>query len=66
MKVKSVVEEKAFFNRLTTQGVRVSPGRFYNGVELEYGWARIRFSVSVEVMEEALSRIRAFLDEEDA
>jgi hypothetical protein len=66
MKVKSVVEEKAFFNRLAVQGVRISPGRLYNGVEWEYGWARVRFSVAVEVMEEALRRIDAFLEKEDA
>ncbi|KAF2278028.1 PLP-dependent transferase [Westerdykella ornata] len=66
MKVRSVVEEKAYFNRLAVQGVRISPGRFYNGVELEYGWARIRFSVSIEVMVEALKRIAAFLAKEDA
>jgi aspartate/methionine/tyrosine aminotransferase len=66
MKIKSVVEEKAFYNRLTTQGVKISPGRLYNGVEWEYGWARIRFSVSTDVMEEAVRRILAFLEKEDA
>lgn len=66
MKVRSVVEEKAFFNRLSVQGVRVSPGRFYNGVEYEYGWARVRFSVSTEVMQEAIERIGRFLTKEEA
>jgi gliotoxin/aspirochlorine biosynthesis aminotransferase len=66
MKVRSVVEEKAFFNRLAVQGVRISPGRFYHGVELEYGWARIRFSVSTDVMQAALERISHFLKKEDA
>lgn len=66
MKIKSVVEEKAFYNRLATQGVKISPGRLYNGVEWEYGWARIRFSVSANEMEEAVRRILAFLEKEDA
>lgn len=66
MKIKSAVEEKAFFNRLSTQGVKVSPGRLYNGVEWEYGWARIRFSVSTNIMDEALRGILAFLEKEDA
>lgn len=64
--IKSLVEEKAFYNRLAVQGVRISPGRFYNGVELEYGWARIRFSVSVEVMQTVLERISNFLAKEAA
>lgn len=66
MKVRSVVEEKAFFNRLSVQGVRISPGRFYSGVELEHGWARIRFSVSIEDMQAALERISKFLAKEAA
>jgi hypothetical protein len=66
MTVKSVIEEKAYFNRLAVQGVRVNPGRFFNGVELEYGWARIRFSVSIEVMKSALEKIEAFLAKEAA
>ncbi|KAF2742831.1 PLP-dependent transferase [Sporormia fimetaria CBS 119925] len=66
MKIKSQVEEKAFFNRLAVQGVKVSPGRLYSGVELEYGWARIRFSVKEEVMHEAVGRIKAFLEREEA
>jgi hypothetical protein len=66
MKLRSVVEEKAFFNRLAVQGVRISPGRFYSGVEREFGWARIRFSVKGEVMREAIGRIGAFLAKEEA
>lgn len=66
MNIKSVVEEKAYFNRLAVQGVRVSPGRFYNGVELEYGWARIRFSISIDEMHTALERIASFLLKEAA
>lgn len=64
MTVKSVVEEKAYFNRLAVQGVRVNPGRFFGGVELEYGWARIRVSVPTDVMKTALERIEAFLAKE--
>jgi gliotoxin/aspirochlorine biosynthesis aminotransferase len=66
MGIKSVVEEKAFYNRLAVQGVRVSPGRFYNGPEFEYGWARIRFSVSPDTMQIALERIVSFLLKESA
>jgi hypothetical protein len=64
--VKSMVEDKAFFNRLAVQGVRVSPGRLYNGVERDYGWARIRFSVPTEVMHTALERMASFLLKEAA
>jgi hypothetical protein len=66
MKVKSAVEEKAFFNRLASQGVRVRGGRLFNGVEWEFGWARVRFSVDGKVMQEAVQRIERFLDREEA
>jgi bifunctional pyridoxal-dependent enzyme with beta-cystathionase and maltose regulon repressor activities len=62
--IRSIVEEKAFFQRLAVQGVRVSPGRFYNGVDSDYGWARIRFSVPTKVMQTAIERINAFLAKE--
>ncbi|KAF2015415.1 PLP-dependent transferase [Aaosphaeria arxii CBS 175.79] len=64
MNVKSAVEERAYFNRLAVMGVRVGAGRFYNGVEGEFGWARVRFSVPVEVMRRAVERIGEFLVKE--
>jgi DNA-binding transcriptional MocR family regulator len=59
---RTAEDEKRFFDSLALQGVRVGAGRFYKGVELEYGWARIRFSVSKEVMATALAKIGSFLD----
>jgi DNA-binding transcriptional MocR family regulator len=58
---RSVADEKSFYDRLAIGGVRVGEGRFYRGVEGEYGWARIRFSVPVDVMHQALARIEAVL-----
>jgi hypothetical protein len=58
---RSATDEKAFFDRLAIGGVRVGEGRLYKGVEGEYGWARIRFSVEVQVMHKALARIEAVL-----
>ncbi|ORX90764.1 pyridoxal phosphate-dependent transferase [Clohesyomyces aquaticus] len=61
---RTVEEEMEFFNRLARHGVRVSPGRYYNGVDPELaqlGWARIRFSISVKDMVTAVSRISTFL-----
>ena len=62
--VGSAVEEKAFFNRLAVQGVRVGHGRLYCGVELEFGWARLRFAVRAEQMRDAVARIERFLERE--
>ncbi|KAH7112124.1 pyridoxal phosphate-dependent transferase [Dendryphion nanum] len=62
--VGSVVEEKAFFSRLAVQGVRVGQGRFFGGVEGEYGWGRVRFGVRVEEMSAVVERIGRFLERE--
>lgn len=58
---RSVDDEADFYDRLAEHGVRVGPGRFYKGVETDFGWARIRFSVPTQVMNSALERISAFL-----
>lgn len=60
-KAKSANDEKQFFDRLALHGVFVAQGRFHKGVEGDYGWARIRFSVSTEVMKTALKKLEAFL-----
>ncbi|KAF2728218.1 PLP-dependent transferase [Polyplosphaeria fusca] len=62
--VKSAEEEKTFFQRLAAHGVAVSPGQFYNGVELDYGWARIRFAVSLNDMRMAIAKMSTFLAKE--
>lgn len=33
----------------------------YKGVDKEFGWARIRFSIPLKVMEVALERITTFM-----
>ena len=57
-------DEAASFDRLAKHGVVVAPGRFFHGVETDLGWARIRFSVPVGVMTEAVERIEKFLQAE--
>ena len=54
---RSAAEEKRFYDELAVRGVLVGQGRFYKGVEGDFGWARIRFSVNAEMMSEALGRI---------
>ncbi|KAF2112763.1 pyridoxal phosphate-dependent transferase [Lophiotrema nucula] len=58
---RTAEEEQDFFDRLAVHGVRVGPGRLYNGVELDYGWARIQFSVSLNTMRMAIAQISTFL-----
>ncbi|KAF2187328.1 PLP-dependent transferase [Zopfia rhizophila CBS 207.26] len=62
--VKTVEEETSFFSRLTGHGIRVSPGRLYNGLHTELGWARMKFSVPADVMAAALAKLWAFLAKE--
>jgi hypothetical protein len=58
-------DEKCFFDKLATTngGVRVGHGRFYKGVEGQFGWARISFSVKREELLDALERMNKVLGE---
>ncbi|KAF1970817.1 PLP-dependent transferase [Bimuria novae-zelandiae CBS 107.79] len=58
---QSIEDEQEFYARLAQQGVRTSPGTLYKGVDKEFGWTRIRFSIPVKTMEVALERIEAFM-----
>ncbi|KAJ4356476.1 uncharacterized protein N0V89_004509 [Didymosphaeria variabile] len=58
---QSVEDERDFYNRLAQQGVLLGPGTMYKGVDKEFGWARIRFSIPVKTMEVALERITTFM-----
>lgn len=61
---KSAADEKGFYDKLAMAGVRVGEGRLYKGVEGEYGWARVCFSLPVDVLQTALGRIEGVLAEE--
>jgi aspartate/methionine/tyrosine aminotransferase len=61
---KTYKDEAAAFERLAKHGVVVAPGRFFHGVETDLGWARIRFSVPVNVINAAVERIVMFLEGE--
>jgi aspartate/methionine/tyrosine aminotransferase len=58
---RNVEDEVGFFDRLAQLGVLVAPGRLFRGVETDFGWARIRFSVPVKTMNAALEKIGMFL-----
>jgi aspartate/methionine/tyrosine aminotransferase len=58
---KTVEDEIGFFDRLAQLGVLVAPGRLFVGVEREFGWARIRFSVPVGRMNEVVEKLGLFL-----
>ena len=60
-----IEEEKDFYSRLEQHGVRLSPGSIYKGVDKEFGWTRIRFSVPAKKLEVALERLTAFMTNED-
>jgi len=60
---KSAADEEKFYDKLAMAGVRVGEGKLYKGVEGEYGWARIRFSLPVDVLQTAIGRIEAVLAE---
>ncbi|KAF1845286.1 PLP-dependent transferase [Cucurbitaria berberidis CBS 394.84] len=58
---RSVEDERSFYDRLALHGVKLGQGRFYRGVEGDFGWTRIRFSVSIDVLKSALASIDSFL-----
>jgi len=49
------------FDELARCGVKVCGGSGFKGVEGEFGWARIRFSVEGETMRVALGRMEKVL-----
>jgi hypothetical protein len=59
---RTEAEEKGFYEELAKRGVRVAHGKFHRGVEKDFGWCRIRFSVRLEVMQEAVMRIERFME----
>ena len=61
---KNAKDETAFFDRLAIHGILVGPGQFYKGVETEFGWARIRYSLPVPKMQKVLDHLSAFLVKE--
>jgi aspartate/methionine/tyrosine aminotransferase len=63
---KCAEDEKTLFEQLALDGVKVGEGRGFKGVKGDYGWARIRFSVSGEVMREALARMDKVLSRRGA
>ena len=63
---RCVEEERRFCDRLALSGVRVGAGSWFKGVEREYGWARVRFSVKVEEMRTVVGMLARFMAREAA
>lgn len=60
-KAVTIHDENAFFQDLELRsGIKVAPGGGFSGVEKDVGWARMRFSISVEDMEEAVEKLEDF------
>jgi histidinol-phosphate/aromatic aminotransferase/cobyric acid decarboxylase-like protein len=58
---RNATAEREVFDELAVSGVRVGERSGFKGVEGEYGWARVRFSVDVETMLKALGRMEKVL-----
>jgi DNA-binding transcriptional MocR family regulator len=62
-KAVTVGDETSFYQELELRsGVKVAPGEAFKGVEKDVGWARVRFSISVEEMGEAVKKLEAFFE----
>ncbi|KAG9187385.1 hypothetical protein G6011_05256 [Alternaria panax] len=60
-KAVTIRDETSFYRNLELQsGVKVALGGAFNGVEKDIGWARMRFSISVEDMEEVVEKLDHF------
>ncbi|KAF7872251.1 hypothetical protein EAF04_003175 [Stromatinia cepivora] len=58
---RTQAEADEVFAKLAKNGVLVSPGSFYNGIPQEVGWARVTFSVPVQVIKEAVMRMEKII-----
>ncbi|KAI4656760.1 uncharacterized protein J4E78_006651 [Alternaria triticimaculans] len=60
-KTRTSEEENAFWRELEGRGgIKVAPGRAFNGVEKDGGWARVNFAVREEVMQEVVGKLEEF------
>ena len=60
-KTRTGEEENAFWRELEGRGgIKVAPGRAFNGVEKDGGWARVNFAVREEVMQEVVGKLEEF------
>jgi histidinol-phosphate/aromatic aminotransferase/cobyric acid decarboxylase-like protein len=55
-------DERRFYEELAKRGVRVAYGTEHRGVQNDFGWCRIRYGVSVEVVSRAVQIIERFLE----
>lgn len=58
--VMSIDEENVLTARLREQGLTVSPGRSFNEMSKEFGWARVTISIQQEVAKKAMRRFETF------
>jgi aspartate/methionine/tyrosine aminotransferase len=62
-KAVTVGDENSFYQELELRsGVKIASGGVFNGVEKDAGWARMRFSISVEDMGKAVGKLEAFFE----
>lgn len=62
--LRTMEQEKLYFTQLLQAGLKVSHGQSYQGKEGEFGWARIRFSLSEGMMRNAVARLDAIFDQQ--
>ncbi|RAR16495.1 spindle pole body component alp14 [Stemphylium lycopersici] len=55
-------DEERFYHELDMRGVVVARGTAFKGVDKDFGWARLRFSIPVAQMEDAVRRMGLFLE----
>jgi DNA-binding transcriptional MocR family regulator len=61
-KARTEQDEVRFYDELAKWGgVKVAQGKAFRGVDRDFGWARLRFSVPVAEMKDAVQRIDVFL-----
>lgn len=58
-------DEERFYHELAVRGVVVARGTPFKGVDKDFGWARLRFSIPVAQMEDAVRKIELFLEKRE-
>lgn len=55
-------QENSYFEQLLRAGLRISPSRSYRGKKGDFGWTRMRFSLTEEKIRDAVAKLEVIFE----